>query len=175
MNLTMIERTQKLKLMVFDVDGVLTDGRIYFSEEGIEIKAFHSLDGHGLKMLRSSGVEVAIMSGRQSKAVDMRAQSLGIQYVYQGVEDKLPVLLELFAKLGITGDQAGFMGDDIVDISSMRRCGLSVAVPNSPLLVRENAHYVTQLAGGHGAVRELCEFIMQIQGTFDRQIARYLA
>ena len=175
MQSTLIERTSKVKLMVFDCDGVLTDGRLYINDEGEETRAFHVLDGHGIQMLRATGVETALISGRVSKAIETRAEAIGIDHVFQGVEDKLAVFRQLLEKLGLSADQTGYMGDDIVDIPVMRRCGLSVAVPDSPILVREAAHYVTTSRGGRGAARELCEFIMQIQGTYDRQLARYLA
>lgn len=175
MNSTMIERVLRVKLMIFDVDGVLTDGSIYMNEQGEETRAFNVLDGQGLKMLSASGVHLAAISSRVSKAVAIRAADTGITHVFQGVDDKLDVFQELLATLGLTREQAGYMGDDIIDIPIMRRCGLSVAVPSSPSIIRETAHYVTTLNGGRGAVREACEFIMQIQGTYDRQLARYLA
>lgn len=174
MQSTLIERALKTKLMIFDVDGVLTDGRIYMNEAGEEMRSFNVLDGQGLRMLRASGVQLAAVSTRVSKAVEVRAAATGIEHVFQGVEDKLEVFNHLLEKLGMERDHVGYMGDDIVDIPVMRRCGLSIAVPDSPSLIRETAHYVTTTRGGRGAVREACEFIMQIQGTYDRQLARYL-
>lgn len=174
MQSTLIERALKTKLMIFDVDGVLTDGRVYLNELGEETRSFNVLDGQGLKMLRATGVHLAAISTRVSKAVEVRAAATDIEHVYQGVEDKLAVFESLLEKLGLDRDQAGYMGDDIVDIPVMRRCGLSIAVPDSASLIRETAHYVTTTRGGRGAVREACEFIMQIQGTYDRQLARYL-
>lgn len=174
MQSTLIERALKTKLMIFDVDGVLTDGRIYVNEGGEESRAFNVLDEQGMKMLRASGVQLAIVSTRVSRAVEVRAAATAVEHVFQGVDDKLEVFTRLLETLGLEREQVGYMGDDINDIPVMRRCGLSVAVPDSASLIRETAHYVTTTRGGRGAVREACEFIMQIQGTYDRQLARYL-
>lgn len=167
-------RAKLVKLMAFDVDGVMTDGGLYLSDSGEEFKRFNSLDGHGIKMLRASGIEVAIITGRTSRCVELRAQNLGIQHVYQGVENKLDAMVSLLGKLKLSRDAAAYMGDDVVDLCVMRHVGLSVCVPESPRLVRENANYVTQRAGGNGAVREACELVMSAQGTLDAQLAQYL-
>jgi len=167
-------RAKLIRLMGFDVDGVMTDGGLYLSDSGEEFKRFNSLDGHGIKMLRASGVEVAIITGRTSRCVAARAQNLGIEHVFQGVEDKLDAMLGLLGRLNLPRDAAAYMGDDVVDLMVMRHVGLSVCVPESPLLVREHSDYVTQCRGGHGAVREACELIMSAQGTLDAQLARYL-
>lgn len=167
-------RAKLIRLMAFDVDGVMTDGGLYLSDSGEEFKRFNSLDGHGIKMLRASGVEVAIITGRTSRCVELRAQNLGIQHVYQGVERKLEAMLDLLGKLKLSRDAAAYMGDDVVDLSVMRHVGLSVSVPESPRIVREHSAYVTQRAGGHGAVREACELVMSAQGTLDAQLAQYL-
>lgn len=168
------DRAKVLKLLVLDVDGVLTDGKLYLSDSGEEIKAFNTLDGHGLKMLKASGVDVAIITGRKSRLVEIRAGNLGIAHVYQGVEDKLSAFRELIGKLGLQPQQAAFMGDDLVDLPAMRRAGLALTVPAAPALVKQNAHYVSERSGGDGAVREVCELIMQAHGTFDAQVAPYL-
>jgi 3-deoxy-D-manno-octulosonate 8-phosphate phosphatase (KDO 8-P phosphatase) len=168
-------RARAIRLAVFDVDGVLTDGRLYMNDAGEEIKAFHTLDGHGLKMLASTGIELAIITGRTSKSVELRARNLGFAYLYQGVEDKLAKFTELMAAMGIDGSASAFMGDDVVDLPCMRRCGLALAVPAAPELVRSYAHYVTTAQGGQGAVREACELIMRAQGTLDAQLEKYLA
>lgn len=167
-------RAKLIKLMVFDVDGVMTDGGLYLSDSGEEFKRFNSLDGHGIKMLHASGVEVAIITGRTSRCVELRAQNLGIQHVYQGVEHKLDAMVDLLNKLGLSRDAAAYMGDDVVDLCVMRHVGLSISVPESPRLVRENSSYVTKRSGGHGAVREACELVMSAQGTLDTQLAQYL-
>lgn len=167
-------RAAAIRLAVFDVDGVMTDGSLFLCDAGLEYKAFNSLDGHGLKMLRRSGVELAIITGRDSKLVAKRAANLGIPHLYQGVEDKLVAWQELTAKLGLAPHETAFMGDDVVDLPPMRRCGLALTVPAAPQLVKQHSHYVTQLGGGRGAVREICELIMQAQGTLDAQLAPYL-
>ncbi|MEN9456937.1 MAG: 3-deoxy-manno-octulosonate-8-phosphatase KdsC [Neisseriaceae bacterium] len=168
------DRAKVLKLLVLDVDGVLTDGKLYLSDSGEEIKAFNTLDGHGLKMLKASGVDVAIITGRKSRLVEMRAGNLGIAHLYQGVEDKLSAFRELIGKLGLQPQQVAFMGDDLVDLPAMRRAGLALTVPAAPALVKQHAHYVSERSGGDGAVREVCELIMQAHGTFDAQVAPYL-
>jgi len=167
-------RAKLVRLMAFDVDGVMTDGGLYLSDSGEEFKRFNSLDGHGIKMLRASGVEVAIITGRTSRCVELRAQNLGIQHVYQGVERKLDAMVDLLNKLKLSRDAAAYMGDDVVDLCVMRHVGFSITVPESPQLVREHSDYVTRRSGGHGAVREACELIMSAQGTLDAQLAHYL-
>ncbi|MGQ5522478.1 3-deoxy-manno-octulosonate-8-phosphatase KdsC [Chitinimonas sp. PSY-7] len=171
----MLERAQTVRLMIFDVDGVMTDGSLYYTDAGEEMKAFNSLDGHGLKMLKQSGVQLAIITGRQSKLVEHRARNLGIDHLIQGAHDKRASFEALLDKLGFTADQCGYMGDDVIDLPVMRRAHFAIAVPDSPTVVRQHAHYVTGARGGHGAVREACEVIMQAQGTLDAQLAAYLA
>ena len=170
----LLSRAKLVRLIAFDVDSVMTDGGLYYSDSGEEFKRFNSLDGHGLKMLRASGVEVAIITGRASRCVEARAKNLGIAHVYQGVENKLEAMSDLLNKLKLTRDAAAYMGDDVVDLGVMRHVGLSISVPESPQLVREHSDYVTQRSGGHGAVREACELIMSAQGTLDVQLAPYL-
>lgn len=168
------ERAKKIRLAIFDVDGVMTDGSLYLTDGGQEYKAFNSLDGHGMKMLQRSGVELAIITGRTSQVVAQRAANLGVAHLYQGVEDKLAAFLELLEKTGGDPSECAYMGDDVVDLPVMRRCGLAACVPAAPALVKQHAHYVTDLPGGGGAVRELCELIMQAQETFEAQLAPYL-
>ena len=167
-------RAKLIRLMAFDVDGVMTDGGLYYTDSGEEFKRFNSLDGHGIKMLKASGVAVAIITGRTSRCVELRAQNLGIQHVYQGVERKLDAMVDLLNKLKLSRDAAAYMGDDVVDLCVMRHVGFSISVPESPQIVREHSDYVTQRAGGHGAVREACELLMSAQGTLDAQLAPYL-
>ena len=169
-----LSRAKLIRLVAFDVDGVMTDGGLFLSDSGEEFKRFNSLDGHGIKMLRASGVEVAIITGRTSRCVEMRAQNLGVAHVYQGVERKLDAMVDLLDKLDLPRDAAAYMGDDVVDLRVMRHVGLAISVPESPKLVREHSHYVTDRSGGHGAVREACELIMSAQGTLDAQLALYL-
>jgi 3-deoxy-D-manno-octulosonate 8-phosphate phosphatase (KDO 8-P phosphatase) len=169
------QRLQAVRLIAFDVDGILTDGGLYLTDAGDELKRFNSLDGHGLKMLKASGVELAIITGRTSRCVELRSKNLGIARLYQGVEDKWGAMQALLKELNLPPAAAAYMGDDVVDLPVMRRVGLAVTVPNSPQLVRDHAHYLTRRDGGHGAVRETCELIMSAQGTLDAQLAPYLS
>ena len=169
-----VMRAQKIKLIAFDVDGVMTDGTLYLADDGQEYKGFNSLDGHGLKMLKSTGVELAIITGRTSRVVENRANNLGITVVHQGAHDKLAVYESLCRDLQLQHEETAFMGDDVVDLPVMRRVGLAIAVPAAPDIVKAHSHYITVRAAGHGAVREACEFLMQAQGNFDAALAPYL-
>jgi 3-deoxy-D-manno-octulosonate 8-phosphate phosphatase (KDO 8-P phosphatase) len=169
-----LERARKIKLIVFDVDGVMTDGQLILGDDGLEYKAFNTQDGLGMKLLKASGVDMAIITGRTSNVVTKRAESTGIGHFYQGVEDKLEAFLDLTKKAGLNHEQCAFMGDDVVDLPPMRRCGLALTVPAAPALVKQYAHYETTREAGRGAVREVCELIMQAQGTLDAQMAQYL-
>jgi 3-deoxy-D-manno-octulosonate 8-phosphate phosphatase (KDO 8-P phosphatase) len=172
---TMPDKANAVRLMIFDVDGVMTDGSLFYSDSGEELKAFNSLDGHGLKMLHTSGVKLAIITGRTSKLVEKRAKDLGVDYLYQGAHDKGASFEELLKVAGLSADDCGYMGDDVIDLPVMRRVAFAVAVPDSPQLVRKHAHYISGSQGGRGAVREVCEYLMQAQGTFDAAMAPYLA
>lgn len=167
------ERAAAIKLIIFDVDGVLTDGSLFYGDDGEEYKAFNSRDGHGIKMLRASGVEAAILTGRTSQVVAHRARNLGIGRIVQGSEDKLHSYEHMLAEIGLRPEQTAFMGDDVVDLPVMRRCGLAITVPEAPEEVRRRAHLITAHAGGRGAAREACEFIMRAQGTWAAQLALY--
>ncbi|HRH82361.1 MAG TPA: HAD hydrolase family protein [Thiobacillaceae bacterium] len=166
-------RMRPLKMLIFDVDGVLTDGSLFFGDDGQEYKAFNSLDGHGIKMLRDSGVEAAIITGRTSQVVLHRAKNLGIERIFQGAGDKLESFRVLLRETGLQPAQTGYMGDDIVDLPVLKRSGLAVTVPTAPALVRNQVHYVTHAQAGRGAAREVCELIMQAQGTWAEQLAHY--
>ena len=170
----LIERAKAIRLAIFDVDGVLTDGRLYFMPDGTEFKSFNTLDGHGIKMLIASGVEVAIISGRQSPLVERRAANLGIRHLIQGREDKLTALAELRETVPVEMREIAFLGDDLPDLPVIRRVGLGMAVATADTFVREHAHGVTRAAGGAGAAREFCELIMRAQGTLDEAQAAYL-
>ena len=170
-----VEKIKPIRLIAFDVDGVLTDGGLYLSDSGEEFKRFNSLDGHGLKMLKASGVELALITGRTSRCVEMRAKNLGIIHVYQGIEKKWEAMQALLNKLQLAPEQAAFMGDDVVDLPAMKRVGLALTVPKASTLVHDYAHYTTKREGGHGAVREVCELIMSVQGTLQQQLAAYIA
>lgn len=167
-------RLQNIKLLVLDVDGVMTDGGLTIGDDGQEYKTFHAHDGLGMKLLKASGVELAIITGRTSNVVKKRAESTGVAHFYQGAEDKLVAFNELMKASSLQPNQCAFMGDDVVDLPPMLKCGLAIAVPDSPALVIKNSHYVTKKSGGRGAVREICELIMQAQGTFDGQMAQFL-
>jgi len=168
------DKARLIRLAIFDVDGVLTDGSLYLTDGGEEIKAFNSLDGHGMKMLRESGVELAIITGRTSRCVQLRAANLGIALLYQGVADKAEAFLALLAARGVDAAHAAYMGDDVVDLPVLRRCGLALTVPDAPLLVKKHADYVSTARGGRGAAREVCELIMHAQGTLERSLEAYL-
>jgi len=170
----LLERARRVRLAIFDVDGVLTDGRLYVSSRGEEFKAFHILDGHGLRMLGDSGVALAILSGRRSRAVAGRARELGIAHVIQGASEKLTAYRSLLRKVRLTERNTAFMGDDLPDLPVLRHCGLAISVPGAPALVRAHAHYVTSAPAGGGAVREACELIMRAQGTLDARLESYL-
>ena len=167
-------RTAKVKLLIMDVDGVLTDGRIFIRDNGEEIKSFHTLDGHGLKMLHAAGVRTAIITGRDAPSVAVRVQQLGINYYFKGISDKLAAYGELLAQAGVAEDECAYIGDDVVDLPVMLRCGLSAAVPEAHWLVRKHAGYITQSGAGCGAVRELCELVMQAQGTLAAALESYV-
>ena len=170
----LIERAKAIRLAIFDVDGVLTDGRLYFMPDGTEFKSFNTLDGHGIKMLIASGVEVAIISGRKSPLVERRAANLGIKHLIQGREDKLTALAELREIVPVEMHEIAFLGDALPDLPVIRRAGLGMAVATADTFVREHAHGVTRAAGGAGAAREFCELIMRAQGTLDQAQAAYL-
>ena len=167
-------RAKRLKLMIFDVDGVMTDGTLYYSERGEELKALNIQDGHGVKMLRQHGVEVALITGRRSNAVELRAANLGITHLYQGAEDKRVAYAGLLTLLGVAAEQSGCMGDDLLDLPLITRCGFAATVAAAPAAVRSRAHYIARAAGGRGAVREVCEFILDAQGTLERAIEAHL-
>jgi len=169
-----VEKAKKIKLLILDVDGVLTDGKLFFDNEGNEYKSFHARDGHGIKLLRETGVEVAVISGRKSNSVALRMKNLGIAHVYQGHEDKRAAFHEIIEKIGVTPEQAAHVGDDLLDLPIMTRVGLAIAVADANFAVKHRADWCTTLSGGNGAVREVCDFIMQAQGYFDEIVNAYL-
>ena len=159
------DRARNIRVAAFDVDGVLTDGTLYYADSGEELKAFDVRDGHGLKMLKDSGVTLAIITSRSSRALEARASNLGIDLLFQGAADKLTAFQELLGRCGAGAEACAYSGDDVVDLPVLKRCGLAVAVAGSPALVRRHAHYVTRARGGGGAVREICELILHARGT----------
>jgi 3-deoxy-D-manno-octulosonate 8-phosphate phosphatase (KDO 8-P phosphatase) len=173
MGLTLLERCARIEVLVLDVDGVLTDGRIVYTDAGEEIKAFHVRDGSGLKLWTSLGKHAGIITGRRSAIVDRRAKELGIQAVTQGADDKRVAMEQMLKSLGGTPEQTCVVGDDIVDIAMMRTAGLAVAVADACPEAKEDAHYVTEARGGRGAVREVIELILRAQGRWQDIVARY--
>ena len=164
-----------IKLVIFDVDGVLTNGGLFFGDSGEEYKMFNSKDGHGMKMLQDSGVHIAIITGRSSKVVTQRMINLGVEHVFQGIADKSIAHQELKAQLGIDDNNIAYMGDDVIDLPVMTKVGLPMAVADAHPVVIENAAWTSQHKGGHGAAREACEMIMQAQGTLEPVIKGYLS
>jgi 3-deoxy-D-manno-octulosonate 8-phosphate phosphatase (KDO 8-P phosphatase) len=152
----------------------LTDGRLFFDEHGKEYKCFHARDGHGIKLLQQSGVEVAVISGRKSQSVAIRMQSLGVEHVYQGHENKRAAFAELLQNLNLRPEQVAHVGDDVLDLPIMLQAGFAVAVFDANFAVKQRADWCTQSPGGLGAVREVCDLIMQVQGTFDAMLQTYL-
>jgi len=169
------QRILPVRMMIFDVDGVLTDGRVIYMDDGAEIKEFDAQDGHGIKLLQRAGIEVALISGRTCRAVEHRALGLGISRVYQGSKAKIEPYEQLLADTGLKEHETGFMGDDLIDIPVMRRAGFAVAVPNGAPHIFPYAHYITRASGGRGAAREVCEMILQVQGLWEGVMKRYLA
>lgn len=168
------EKARKIKLAVFDVDGVLSDGRLYFASDGEEIRAFNTLDGLGIRLLQNSGIATAIITGRSSPLVERRARDLGIVHLVQGREDKLAVLTDMLEELDLSFEQVAYLGDDLPDLAAIRQAGLGMAVANAHDFVKQHADGVTRLKGGRGAAREFCELIMAAQGTLAAAQAVYL-
>jgi len=194
-------RAAAIKLVIFDVDGVLTNGTLFYGDDGQEYKAFHSRDGHGMKMLQASGVDIGIITGRSSEVVKHRVQNLDIKHVYQGQIDKLPAFERLRHKLKLSPEkhvyqgqidklpaferlrnklklspeQIACVGDDVVDLPIMLRVGLAITVQDGHDMVKQHAHWITRLGGGQGAAREVCELIMDAQGTLESAILKYLS
>lgn len=159
-----IERVRQVRLMAFDVDGVLTDGRLWYSPQGEQLKSFHVLDGHGLKLLLDSGITVALVTGRDGAVISRRAAELGIGHVLHDVRDKATALQTLAQEAGCNLSQVGYMGDDIIDMPAMQRAGFAASVPNAPAYVTQAAHWVSPSPGGAGAVRDCSDLILAAQG-----------
>jgi 3-deoxy-D-manno-octulosonate 8-phosphate phosphatase (KDO 8-P phosphatase) len=170
----LVSKAAHIRLVIFDVDGVLTDGRLYLGNDGNEYKAFHIRDGHGIKMLLEAGVEVAIISGRHAASVERRMADLGIRYVCLGEPDKLAAFNSLLARLGLTADQVAFVGDDLIDLPVMTRVGLAIAVQDADPFVRQHAHWQTPSRGGYGAARDVCELLLEARGQLATLRDRYL-
>lgn len=164
----------KVVLMGFDVDGVLTDGSLYFTEHGDQMKVFSSLDGHGIRMLMSAGIEVAFITARDSAMVAQRAQNLGVTELHQGVKDKWECLQEICHRKGLSFSQVGFVGDDLIDLPILSTCGFSASVANGDDFVKQHVDYVAQKSGGFGAVREICDLVLASQDKLEAMQQAYL-
>lgn len=161
---SVLERLRPLRLLAFDVDGVLTDGRLWYGEQGEQLKSFHVLDGHGLKLLREGGIGVALITGRESPILARRAAELGISLLQQGVRDKASAITQLAQDQGLSLAELGYMGDDIIDLAAMQKVGFAATVPDAPAYVSQVAHWVSSRPGGTGAVRECCDLVLAAQG-----------
>lgn len=166
-------RVERVKLVALDVDGVMTDGRLIYHDDGMESKAFDVRDGHGTKMLKQAGIETVLVSGRNSPLVDKRAADLGITEVVQGVRDKVQILEEILSQMGLKFEEVAFVGDDVVDLTVMNRVGFAVAVADASEYLFDVAHYVTLAPGGRGAVREVAELILGVQGLWNKVAGPY--
>ena len=166
---------QNIELVIFDVDGVLTPGTLFFDNNGQEYKGFNSKDGHGLRMLMECGVQAAIITGRQSQLVEHRMRDLGIEHVYQGYRDKRPAFESLLTATGLNAEQIAYMGDDVIDLPVMSQAGLAIAVKDAHHFVIKHADYVTEATGGHGAAREAIEYILEAKGLLQDKLETYLA
>ncbi len=168
------QQAAKIKLVIFDVDGVLTNGGLFIGDDGQEYKAFHSRDGLGMAMLQKTGVQIGIITARSSDVVKHRMASLSIKYVYQGRKEKLPAYQELLAESGLQAEQVAYVGDDLVDLPVLLNVGLAIAVADAHPFVTKHVHWQTENNGGLGAARDVCEMIMQAQGTLEQQYASFL-
>ena len=170
-----MERAARVKVMIFDVDGVLTDGSLTYGADGEVTKTFYVLDGLGIQLLNKTGVATAIISARSSPIVVKRAADLGITHVFQGMHDKRIAFAKLLEATGASAEQCGYIGDDVIDLPLLLKVGFAVAVPSGHPEVQHRAHYVTRAAGGRGAVREVCDMVMRAQGTYEQALAPYFA
>lgn len=168
------QRAAQIKLVIFDVDGVLTNGDLFIGDDGQEYKSFNSKDGHGMVMLQSTGVQIAIITGRTSEVVKIRMDGLGVQHIYQGQRDKRPAYDDLKQATGLTDQQIAYVGDDVVDLPVMIQVGFAVAVQDAHAMTKSHAHWTTPSGGGQGAARELCELIMDAQDTLQPTLEKFL-
>jgi 3-deoxy-D-manno-octulosonate 8-phosphate phosphatase (KDO 8-P phosphatase) len=169
-----LEKVMPVKLLILDVDGVLTDGSIIYNDEGLESKHFNVRDGHGLKLLSRGGVDCALITARKSEVLSHRARDLGIELVYQGARDKLKAYEDILKKMNLAPQETAYVGDDVVDLPVLTRAGFSVAVCDAVKEVKERVDYVTERPGGRGAVREVVEIILKAKGMWDELMKRYL-
>ncbi len=169
-----MEKARNVKLLILDVDGVLTDGRIVLDDGGVETKCFDARDGHGIKMLKRANIDVAIITGRESQVVSHRARELGIDSVYQNIHDKLEVYEAILQEKGLRDGEVGFVGDDLVDLPLLRRVGFAAVVADGVEELKPYADYISRNKGGRGAVREIIELILKAQGKWAELMERYL-
>ncbi|OOF26666.1 3-deoxy-manno-octulosonate-8-phosphatase KdsC [Salinivibrio sp. IB872] len=165
---TLFERAATIQLLICDVDGVFSDGRVYMGNQGEELKAFHTRDGYGIKALMNAGIEVAVITGRQSKIVENRMNALGVRHVYQGQSDKLAAYDDLCQQCNVSPEHTAYIGDDLIDWPVMAKVGLAVCVADGHPLLQQRADLVTQIRGGFGAVREVCDLILEARGELDQ-------
>ena len=168
------QKASKIKLLLLDVDGVMTDNRLFYGDDGLEYKAFYTRDGHAMVLIQKSGIEIGIITGRKSKLVTKRMQDLKVKYVYQGVPDKLPTFEELMKLTGYSKEQVAYMGDDILDLPILSRVGLAACPADAESDVQSRVDFISQYDGGRGAVRELCELIMKSQNSWQQHLDFYL-
>jgi len=171
---TIIAKAKKIKLLILDVDGVMTNNQLHYSDDGYEMKSFYTRDGHGMVMVQQSNVEIAIITGRKSPLVTKRMTDLKIKHVHQGVPDKLPTFLKLVEDLNISLDEIAYIGDDILDLPILTRVGLAATPADGEMEVKSRVDYVSDFEGGRGCVREMCELIMKSQGSWQKQMDFYL-
>lgn len=171
---SILEKAAAIRLLVLDVDGVMTNGTLLFSASGDELKAFNILDGLGLKQVMSAGIEVAVVTGRSSPLTARRMSDLGIRHLMQGREDKRTALLEVMQSLSVTAEQTAYIGDDLPDLAAIQEAGLGVTVPNGHWFVRQHADFCTRVEGGKGAVRELCDLLLEAKGSLQAALDQYL-
>lgn len=169
-----LDKASQIKLLIFDVDGVLTDGSLFLGDDGQEYKAFHSRDGHGIKMLQRHGVRCAVITGRTSRVVEHRMLNLGIELVYQGQHDKLEGFADLLDRVQLSPQQVAYVGDDVVDLPVMRKVGLAIAVQDAHPWVLKHAHWQTPRGGGRGAARDVCELLLEARGVLRQELESYL-
>lgn len=172
MNIT--EKAKKIKLVVFDIDGVMTDGSLFFGDDGQEYKAFNSFDGHGLRMLQECGVKVAVITGRKSNVVEHRMSDLGVTLIYQGYRDKTPAFAALVKEVNLPLDEITYVGDDVVDLPIMSQLDFAIATQNAHPFVKQHAHWITERPGGRGAARDVVEFILEAKGLLEDKLNSYL-
>lgn len=171
---TLVQKAKKIKLLILDVDGVMTDNHLYYNDEGVETKTFYTRDGHGMVMLQKSDVEIGIITGRKSQLVANRMRDLKVKHVYQGVPDKLPTFLKLIEELKINLEEIAYVGDDILDLPILKRVGFSITPADGDIEVKPHVDYISEFKGGRGCVREVCEIIMRSQGTWQQHMDFYL-